>query len=63
MQICAYSSCINPAEVEHIIEAPFSMSGTSTNSRQTVKVCKPCDSIHRMLNKTPGQLDLGPCKG
>lgn len=60
MQTCAYSPCNNLAEVEHIIEAPFSMTTTSTNSRQIVGLCKPCDLMRQSLDKTPGQLNIGP---
>ena len=58
MQPCAFTPCNNPAEVDHALEAPFSMFGTSSLSRQIVKICKPCDSVRKILDKAPGQLNI-----
>jgi hypothetical protein len=42
MEQCANIGCTNPAEVEKVIDAPFSMTSTASNSKRTMKVCLFC---------------------
>lgn len=42
METCENSLCNNPAVVEKVIDAPFSMTSTSTKSRVVKKICLPC---------------------
>lgn len=49
METCFTPYCLNPPIVEKVIDAPFSMTSTATNSRRVVRICAECAEQDRRL--------------
>lgn len=51
MEICANSSCNNVAEIEKVLDAPFSMTSTGSQSQRVVRVCSNCDEQDKRMER------------
>lgn len=48
----ATKSCRNPAVMEKVIDAPFSMTGSSGDQKKTVKICEACAAQDERMTQT-----------
>lgn len=44
--------CQNPAVTEKVVDAPFSMTGTSTEQKKTVRICEACAEQDKRMEQT-----------
>ena len=44
--------CQNPAVMEKVVDAPFSMTGTSSAQKKTIKICEACAAQDERMIQT-----------